>query len=265
MTSLKCGDTEILWQKNPEVWNSTAPILFPICGRLWDNKYLYNGQEFQMGIHGFIRFSEFDIDEITSDSVTLSTNHTPKTKEQYPFDFTFRVKFTLEDNKVNIFYQVTNNDSKEMFFSVGGHEGFACPEGVEDYELEFPDDEFIIRRILSEGFFNGEEEKICLNNHKLALKYDEFERCTYILRLPKSKNIILCNKSRTVNVGLGNSTCVALWTLQDRKYLCIEAWCGCSETEGYVKNISEKEGIICIKSNETFSHEHSISVPNVSE
>lgn len=258
MTSLECNGKEILWQKDPKIWNNTAPILFPVCGRLWDEKYIYNGKEYQMGIHGFIRFSDFNIDEITSKSITLSTRETAQTKEQYPFNFTFTVKFILEFNKVNIVYKITNTDNKEMFFSVGGHEGFNCPEGVENYYLEFPDDDFLIRRMLPNGFFDGNEEKIPLTNHKLALKYNEFERCTYILRLPKSKNITLSNGNRTIKMDLGNSTCVALWTLKDRKYLCIEPWNGCSETYGHIKNIADKEGIIAIKSGESFSHQHSI-------
>ncbi len=263
MTSLLCNGKEVLWQKKPEIWNNTAPILFPICGRLWDEKYLYNGAEYKMGIHGFIRFADFNIDEITSTSITLSTKETAQTKEQYPFNFIFTVKFILEFNKVNIHYQITNTNDKEMFFSVGGHEGFSCPEGVEDYELEFPEDDFIIRRTLNEGFLNNNEEKIFLTNHKLTLKYDEFERCTYILRMPKSKTIVLSNGKRTIKMDLGNSTCLALWTLTDRKYLCIEAWNGCSEVEGYIKNITEKEGIIAIKGGKTFTHQHSIIVSDI--
>ena len=45
MTSLvlKKTNTEYLWQADPEYWAGQAYNLFPICGRLWDGKYTYQG------------------------------------------------------------------------------------------------------------------------------------------------------------------------------------------------------------------------------
>jgi len=39
LTSIKNeAGTEYLWQGDPEYWSGQAPVLFPICGSLRDNK-----------------------------------------------------------------------------------------------------------------------------------------------------------------------------------------------------------------------------------
>ena len=48
LTSVKSKDSgyEFLWQGNSDVWSGQSPILFPIVGRLIDDKYYLNGKEF---------------------------------------------------------------------------------------------------------------------------------------------------------------------------------------------------------------------------
>ena len=40
-----CGGTAFLWNGNKDVWSYRAPVLFPICGGLKDDKYTF-GNEF---------------------------------------------------------------------------------------------------------------------------------------------------------------------------------------------------------------------------
>ena len=35
---------------------------------------------------------------------------------------------------------VENLSDKEMYFSIGAHEGYSCPEGIEDYEIKFDEE-----------------------------------------------------------------------------------------------------------------------------
>ena len=46
--SVKRGDTEYMWQRDPRYWKGTAPVLFPFCGRSWDNVYTYGDKTFEM-------------------------------------------------------------------------------------------------------------------------------------------------------------------------------------------------------------------------
>ena len=53
---------EFMWQnESGKYWDSHAPLLFPACGRLLNQKYTYRGKEYEMGLHGFIKDFEFAV------------------------------------------------------------------------------------------------------------------------------------------------------------------------------------------------------------
>ena len=70
LKSAKCGDTEYLWQGN-ELWDGTAPVLFPICGRLLDGQYTLGGQTYKMDIHGFANTQTFAVESQTDTEATF--------------------------------------------------------------------------------------------------------------------------------------------------------------------------------------------------
>ena len=80
--SVKNSDgTEYIWQGTAPYWNSRACIIFPICGRLYDGKYTYQGNEYEMKCHGFARSTEFvkiDSDENTLAFKLVATEETKK-------------------------------------------------------------------------------------------------------------------------------------------------------------------------------------------
>ena len=49
----KKDNTEYLWQGDAQYWSGRAYNLFPICGRLTDGKYTYQGKTYEMNLHGF--------------------------------------------------------------------------------------------------------------------------------------------------------------------------------------------------------------------
>jgi galactose mutarotase-like enzyme len=75
------------------------------------------------------------------------------TKTVYPFDFEFRLKYTLQENQLELQYIVDNSGDKLLWFSVGGHPAFKVPieEGLayEDYRLVFNQTEDFARWPLS--------------------------------------------------------------------------------------------------------------------
>ena len=136
LKSLKKGNNEYIWCGDENVWGSTAPILFPICGALKDDVMHYGGKEYNVPKHGFANHNEFTLSEKTENSITLSFSSNENTLKIYPFDFIFSVKFELNDNKLNVYYIVENTSNKNMYFSLGAHEGFALDGGVEGAKVE---------------------------------------------------------------------------------------------------------------------------------
>ena len=51
---IKNGEN-LIWDRNPEFWKESAPLLFPICGGLKDDKFTYQGREYSLLKHGFDR------------------------------------------------------------------------------------------------------------------------------------------------------------------------------------------------------------------
>ena len=262
LLSFNDGKTEYMWQADENVWNFTAPVLFPICGRAHGGKITYGGREYELPQHGFARFKEFEIEKQTETRVCFLLLSDADTKAAYPFDFEFRVIFELVESKLNITYSVKNTTDSKMYFSFGGHEGYATPEGAEEYDIKFENDTVLTRLMLTDGYFDGKTEEIILDNGKMALKYSEFEKCTYIFRNIGSESVVLEHKNgkRRLRIGFPNHEALAIWTLPVRNYVCIEPWCGISEDESFDGDITKKDGIIELDESAVFERTHFVEI-----
>ena len=258
LLSFKDENTEYMWQADSNVWGFTAPVLFPICGRLKNNTCTIDGKEYEMDIHGFARFKEFSVESADEAKVCFLLTSDEDTKKSYPYDFEFRVIFEISGKKLNITYAVANPSDKEICFSFGGHEGYACKEGAEEYYIQFEKDSTLTRHMLTDGFYNYETEEIELTDGKLMLNYDEFDKCTYMFRNINSDSVILSKKdeSHKVRIGFEGHSVLALWTLRPRNYVCIEPWCGNSETIDFDGDFTEKDGLIKLAPSEKIAKTH---------
>ncbi|MDZ4910535.1 aldose 1-epimerase family protein, partial [Clostridium perfringens] len=52
---------EILWGGDKKYWGRQSPILFPIVGKLKENKTLIEGEIYNINQHGFARDMDFDL------------------------------------------------------------------------------------------------------------------------------------------------------------------------------------------------------------
>ena len=115
LKSFKAKETELIWQTIPAVLNSSAPVLFPFVGLVRDNKYSFEGKEYEMGKHGFVRNKTFAVAEKTESSVKFLYAWNNETLKSYPFKFEFFVKFSLvSEKKLLCEYEVKNVDKKKI-------------------------------------------------------------------------------------------------------------------------------------------------------
>lgn len=128
---------EYLWQGDAEYWSGQAPVLFPICGSLRDNKAeTLEGKEITMPRHGIVRKLEFNCEKHTQTEIIFSIASNADLLEQYPYDFKLYIQYKLFGNQIDVNYVISNNSESTMPFFIGGHPGFNCPL-VPD--LEFTD------------------------------------------------------------------------------------------------------------------------------
>ena len=136
----KATACEYLWQGDAAYWAGQAPVLFPICGRLLDGYYTYEGKRYEMNLHGFARKMEMAVEEKTDTSITFRLTDNEESRRQYPFSFVYRVRYTLSGDTLEVAYSVENTDEKTLIFAFGAHPGFNVPLGNDkftDYKIVF--------------------------------------------------------------------------------------------------------------------------------
>lgn len=113
---------EYLWQGDATYWSGQAPILFPICGGLRDDKALIGDDlETQMPRHGIVRKREWEMIEKDEKHIVFEITSNIETKVMFPYDFRLLAKYTLEGRSLKITYEVENTDTKKFPFFTGGH------------------------------------------------------------------------------------------------------------------------------------------------
>lgn len=248
---------EIIWEGNPDVWSGRAPVLFPICGGLKDDKYIYEGKEYTLPKHGFGRKSEFEIEKHEKESVTFLLSSNEETSKCYPFDFELRITYTLSDAELKVDYNVTNTGENNMYFSIGSHEAYACPEGIEEYSVVFEEEETLNSSILNGNLL--EYNTICVgeNIRELPLKYEFFAVDALVFLDVKSRKVTLMhNGKKVVDVAFDGADYLLLWTKPTGKYICIEPWCGVPDFEDSNYDITNKRGIVSVEPGKTVTKTH---------
>ncbi len=122
---------------------------------------------------------EFEVTEQNEDGITFTLSSNEETFAQYPFQFSFSVRYKLDGNRVNVIYIVRNTGNEEMLFSAGGHPAFKIPlidgTSFEDYYLEFNHFENASRWSLSkEGLIEDYSIPVIEHTNRLPLKKSMF-------------------------------------------------------------------------------------------
>lgn len=253
--------TEIIWEGNPDVWAGQAPLLFPICGGLKDDKYIFEGKEYTLQKHGFARFAEFAVEQAEGDSVTLILCSNEETKKQFPFDFELRVTYTLVENKIDVGYSVKNVGNGDMYFSIGAHEGYACPGGIEEYSLVFDKEEEFTCNILDGNLLEYNTYSVG-EGRELPLKYDFFNIDALTFLNLKSRGVDLVHRAsgKSLRVEFNGFDYLFVWTKPKThaNYICIEPWCGIPDFADSDLDITKKRGIVKLEANDEKVLLHSI-------
>ena len=141
---------EYIWQRDPEIWPDSAPLLFPVVGRQLDFRYFYEGNEYYMPMHGFARDRDFAITYEAKESVSLVQTEDAQTLQWYPFPYRLETHYTLEGNTLIVYRKVTNTGGKDMLFSLGEHPGYCIPSADSGCYLRFSQKEQADRWILDD-------------------------------------------------------------------------------------------------------------------
>ena len=268
ISSTKNG-TQFMWNADPEVWANYAPNLFPIIGMLKNESYYFEGDEFKLSKHGFVRNNRnFQIVEVSENSVCVKLTYDEDLLKIYPFLFEYLVVYRLRENELSITYKVVNLDSKPIYFSVGGHPAFKCPvfenEIYNDYQLAFESEEHTKTHLLDlqSGLVTDKTDAVFDTLTTIQLRHDLFNHDALIFKDLKSRRIRLNSqvKGTILTVHFEDFPFLGLWAKPNANYICIEPWLGIADNIHSNQQITDKEGIIKLDEDQEFEATYAIEI-----
>lgn len=262
LKSLKKDGYEYIWQSDPQIWSGSAPVLFPICGALKDNKYILDGKEYYMGQHGFARLKKFQVESVTDTKAVFILKEDEETLKMYPFKFELRVIFTLKNNALKTEYRVKNLTENTMYFSVGSHEALATPEGVEDYDIIFQKKETLETMLCNGPLMTDNKMLIAKNTDTLPIYDKYFLLDTLIFGELNSKSATLKNRKteRAVRIDFPDADYFLIWHKPSAPYLCLEPWSGMADHQNSDYDIRKRDCIISIDFNKEYINTHTLTL-----
>lgn len=250
----KATDFEYLWQGDEKIWSGQSPILFPIVGRLIEDKYTLDGVEYEMPKHGFARKLKWDFLESDGISMKFALRDNDETFKLYPYHFELIVTYTLSGKTLKVSHDIINKNDGTMLFSLGAHPAFNCRIGD---KLTFSEKETLstVKIDLVNSLRLPDTVPVLENETDIVITEDVFNEDALIFSGVKSDFVTLRSDDhdRTVKFTLGGAPWLGIWAKPGAPYVCIEPWCGVNDSQIKKADFSEKDGINAIGKGEKWN------------
>ncbi len=263
LISLKSNEREYIWNMNPQFWNRRSPILFPIIGSLKDDTYYFEGKKYQLPRHGFAREKQFQVVDQSADIIVFSLKEDAETLKVYPFGFELQIEYRLVNQQLEVHYKVENTSQNKMYFSIGGHPGFALSKNIENYSLVFATEEELEFSLLENHLLSAETQILKTDKNQLQLNYALFEKDALVFKNHKINSVTIQeNGQNFVKVTFKKFPDLGIWTKIDAPFICIEPWFGHADEVRTNQKLEEKAGIQTVEKNEVFTSIYTIEIFN---
>ncbi|MGN0437235.1 MAG: aldose 1-epimerase family protein [Lachnospiraceae bacterium] len=264
----KSTNVEYMWNADEKYWKRNAPVLFPFVGSLKNKEFLYDGEAYPMGQHGFARDMDFYLVSNDGQEIWFSLCSDDSTYDKYPFAFTLEIGYRLEGSKVIVMWKVINEDDKKMYFSIGGHPAFMCPlngNGKQtDYFISFDTEKDLTYSKLSEnGLVYSKDNVLATNGGKLLVDAHLFDEDALVVEGNQAHKVSLCapdgNPYLTVTF---DAPLFGLWSpaKKNAPFICIEPWYGRCDSEEFAGTLEEREYGQELNVGETFEVSYEIEI-----
>lgn len=264
----KSDGQEILWEADPKFWGRTAPVLFPLVGKVKDDSYIENGKKYELHQHGFARDMEFEIVSKSDTSIVYLLKSNDNTLKVYPYKFELYIAYIIDGSKVNVEWKVVNPSDETIYFSIGGHPAFACPLDKKDEQSDYSfvvecEENKITCDEFCEGYVTGEKYFVELDNKRLPISRDLFDRDALVIENRQAGKVSLLdsngNKYLTVSF---EAPVFGLWSppKKNAPFVCIEPWYGRCDNINYKGEWKNREWGNKLKSGDKFIGGYKIEV-----
>lgn len=266
LCSLRGADgTELLWQAG-EAWPRHAPLLFPIVGRVKDDRFRRDGGFYDLPQHGFARDSLFSWVERGPSHCRLRLEDSAGTRRHYPFAFRFDVIYAVRDDRLEITFEISNPGDGVLPASAGAHPAFCWPlrAGIarEAHWLEFSQPETNpIRRLGGDGLLDPVPFACPVDGRMLPLRDELFRISAMIFDRPLSRSVRYgAPGAPTIEVSWDGFFQLGVWTKRGADFVCIEPWHGMTSESGFDGDFMDKPGLLLIQPGQTRRLTHAIRI-----
>lgn len=241
---------ELMTDADPAFWSGRAPLLFPIVGRLVDDRYRVDGKEYPLPQHGFARRQPFELIEHAADRALFRLSDNEETRAVYPFAFTLDAAFTLQGATLATDITVTNSGDRDMPASFGFHPAFAWPLPFDrpraDHRILFEKAEPAdLSAIILGGWIAPDSWPSPLDGRELILTDALFERDALVWDSLESQSLRYDGgEGPGLEIGFAGMPKLGIWTKPGARYVCIEPWHGIADRQGFAGEIWDKPGIL---------------------
>lgn len=257
---------DVIWQRDPDIWTGSAPILFPIVGRLIDGQYILDGQTYSMPIHGIVRDKDWTVVEQDASCAVLEIGDSEASRQSYPFRWKLAVRFALSGIRLSVSYTVTNLDTRTLYFSLGSHPGFNLDFGsdsLSDYALRTDHSGTPWkRRKIVDGKLSAEWFDVDWQGQDLPLSESRFDDDALVFTGIDCTELRLVHARdpRQIIFDTGGAPDLGIWAKRGAPYVCIEPWYGYDDPEDHDQAFATKPGIQTLEPQGVFTTAYGIEL-----
>ncbi len=250
---------ELLWGRETQHWDRAAPVLFPTVGWSRDGRVQIAGRSYAMQVHGFAANMRFKAVSHDAASAVFELADSEATRKHFPFAFGLRVRYALEAETLRVALEVSNPGAETLPYACGLHPGFARPLSADersDYQIEFAEVENNeVPVITSGGLFSSERRGVPLQGRTLALDDETFRYEALCFLNARSKHVSLVGRHGAIRVEADGFRHWALWSRPGAPFVCVEAWTGYGDPEGFIGEFADKPSMEHLAPGEVRRHE----------
>lgn len=257
---------EMIWSGDPNGWERSSPLLFPIVSNTRNKKLIIKGEEYDMPNHGLVRGLRWEAEQPSPDRAVFSICENEETLSHYPYRFSLKAAYTLLPGGVRLELTVCNPNDEPMPYCIGTHPGLKVPfesakgSDFSDYSLLFDQPE---RRDCP--LYNFEERQIDIDRREIFLAdpqtfhldHSVFNRVDSVILedLHSRKVTLRDNKTgAAVEFRFQNFSDLCIWNMMNAKFLCVEAWQGLSVLNTEDNILEHKHNVVTLMPGESKTH-----------
>lgn len=221
---------DLLWDGDPAWWTGRAPLLFPIIGRLPDDRFEHKGRVYDLPKHGLARRGLFEVVARAPARATFRLAASEASRAVYPFDFVLEVEFAVDGPDLSMTATVRNAGAETMPATFGYHPAFRwpLPDGGArgGHAIHFVEPEAgPLRRLGGDGLLAADRRVSPVEGRKLALRDDLFVDDAVILQSIAGRSLRYAGEGGpALDISWRGLPHLGVWTKPGAPYVCIEPW-----------------------------------------